>query len=86
VVGDCRSPLELKLAALLCLGIAKNHPFNDGNKRAALLAIRAFLYLNGYALEPRQEDEVATFVAIADGSLGQDELESWLTQNSTPID
>jgi death-on-curing protein len=36
-----------RLAATLCVGIAKNHPFNDGNKRTALLATRAFLYLNG---------------------------------------
>ena len=75
-----------RLGAALCLGIAKNHPFNDGNKRSALLATRAFLFLNGHALEPRQDDEVATLVAVADGSLNQDELESWLTRNSTPID
>jgi death-on-curing protein len=74
-----------RLAAVLCMG-AKNRPFNDGNKRTALLATRAFLYLNGYALEPRQDDEVATLVAVADGSLGEDGLESWLSRNSTPID
>jgi death-on-curing protein len=75
-----------RLAAVLCIGIAKNHPFNDGNKRTALLATRAFLYLNGYALEPRQDDEVAALVAVADGSLAEDGLESWLSRNSTPID
>jgi death-on-curing protein len=72
------------LAAVLCIGIARNHPFNDGNKRTALLATRAFLYLNGHALEPRQDDEVATLVAVADGSLGEEGLELWLTQNSSP--
>jgi len=41
----------------LCVDIAKNNPFNDSNKRTALLATRAFLYLNGQELEPRQEDE-----------------------------
>jgi death on curing protein len=75
-----------RLAAALCIGIAKNHPFNDGNKRTALLATRAFLYLNRYALEPQQDDEVATLVAVADGSLYQDELESWLARNSTLIE
>lgn len=74
-----------RLVALLCIGIAKNHPFNDGNKRTALLATRAFLFLNGYALEPRQDDEVATLVAVADGSFGEDALESWLVDNSTTI-
>ena len=74
-----------RLATVLCIGIANNHPFNDGNKRTALLATRAFLFLNGYALEPRQDDEVATLIAVADGSLGEDALESWLTTNSTTI-
>ncbi|MGC8517660.1 MAG: type II toxin-antitoxin system death-on-curing family toxin, partial [Steroidobacteraceae bacterium] len=49
-----------RLAAALCFGIAKNPPFNDGNKRTALLATRAFLYLNGREFEPSQTDEVAT--------------------------
>lgn len=75
-----------RLAAALCSGIAKNHPFNDGNKRTALLATRAFLYLNHYAFEPHQDDEVATLVAVADGSLHQDKLEYWLARNSTRID
>jgi death-on-curing protein len=74
-----------KLAAALCFGIAKNHAFNDGNKRTALLATRAFLFLNGHALEPRQDDEVATLVAVADGSLDEARLEIWLAQNSTRI-
>lgn len=75
-----------RLAAALCIGIAKNHPFNDGNKRTSLLATRAFLYLNGYALEPHQDDEVATLVAVADGSLNEDQLESWLARYSASIE
>ena len=71
-----------RLAAVLCIGLAKNHPFNDGNKRAALLATRAFLDLNGYALEPQQDDEVMTFVAVADGSLTEDGLAEWLERTS----
>lgn len=71
-----------RLAASLCVGIAKNHAFNDGNKRTALLATRAFLFLNGHTLEPRQDDEVATLVAVADGSLTEKRLEDWLTRNT----
>jgi death-on-curing protein len=71
-----------ELAATLCIGIAKNHPFNDGNKRTALLVTRAFLFLNGQELEPVQEDEVATLVAVADGSLGEALLSDWLQRNS----
>ncbi len=70
-----------ELAATLCVGIAKNHPFIDGNKRTALLATRAFLFLNGSALEPTEEDEVFTMVAVADGSLSEHQLADWLRRN-----
>jgi death-on-curing protein len=70
-----------ELAATLCVGIAKNHPFIDGNKRTALLATRAFLFLNGYALEPTEEDEVLTMVAVADSSLSEHQLADWLRMN-----
>lgn len=71
-----------ELATSLCFGIAKNHPFNDGNKRTALLSTRAFLYLNGQMLEPVQQDEVATLLAVADGSLNEQQLAVWLRLNS----
>lgn len=79
--GPKSTPFEL--AAPLCAGITKNHPFIDGNKRTALLATRAFLFLNGYALEPGEEDEVLTMVAVADGSLTETELATWLRRNAT---
>lgn len=71
------------LAASLCVGISKNHPFLDGNKRTALLATRAFLNLNGCALEPGEEDEVLTMVAVAGGSLTETGLAAWLRRNSS---
>ena len=71
-----------ELAASLCFGVAKNHPFNDGNKRTALLSTRAFLYLNGKVLEPAQQEEVATMLAVADGSLNELQLAAWLRLNS----
>jgi death on curing protein len=70
-----------ELAATLCVGIAKNHPVIDGNKRTALLATRAFLFLNGYALEPTEEDEVLTMVAVADSSLREHQFADWLRRN-----
>jgi len=48
----------------------------------ALLATRAFLFLNGYALEPAQDDEVVTLIAVADGSLAESALADWLRSNS----
>lgn len=70
------------LAAALGFGLMKNHPFNDGNKRTALLAMRAFLYLNGHELEPPEKDEVETMVALADGSLDEKTLALWLSRHS----
>jgi death on curing protein len=70
-----------ELAATLCVGLAKNHPFIDGNKRTALLATRAFLFLNGDALEPTEEDEVLTMVAVADSSLSEQQLADWLRRS-----
>jgi death on curing protein len=73
------------LAASLCHGICKNHPFLDGNKRTALLSARAFLFLNGLAFEPREVDEVENMVAVASGELDEMRLAEWLKAFSTPI-
>lgn len=70
-----------ELAASLCVGVARDHPFNDGNKRTALLTTRAFLYLNGQELEPSQQDEVAVLIAVAEGSLAEPALAAWLRAN-----
>ena len=72
-----------ELAASLCFGLAKNHPFVDGNKRTALLAARAFLFVNRYLLEPAEEDEVLTMVAVAEDSVSEQQLAEWMQQNST---
>lgn len=72
-----------ELAASLCVGISKNHPFIDGNKRTALLTTRAFLFLNGSVFEPSEQDEVLTMVAVADDSLTEAELAAWLRRNSS---
>ena len=72
-----------ELAAAYAFGIARNHPFVDGNKRTALLAARAFLFVNGHLLEPAEEDEVLTIVAVAEGSVSEPQLAEWLQRNST---
>jgi death on curing protein len=65
------------LAAAYAYGIARNHPFIDGNKRTALVASFTFLYLNGYKVETTQAENVTTFLALAAGSLTEDELAIW---------
>ena len=66
------------LAAAYAFGIARNHPFVDGNKRTAWVAARLFLRLNGHALSFSQADAVAAVLALAAGELTEDELAEWL--------
>jgi death-on-curing protein len=60
------------------LGSAKNHPFIDGNKRAAFLAVGMFLYLNGYRLKATQADATLTMLAVASGDIDEAEFAAWL--------
>jgi death on curing protein len=66
------------LAAAYAFGIARNHPFVDGNKRAAYVAMEVFLMINGFDLEIEDEDAIATFRALAAGDLSEDELATWI--------
>jgi death-on-curing protein len=69
------------LAAVLGTGIARNHAFVDGNKRTALLATHAFLFLNGRILEPREDDEVLVMLGVATGEVSEREFAVWLETN-----
>lgn len=66
------------LAGAYAFGIAKNHPFIDGNKRTALVVMRTFLLLNGHRFEASQEEKYTTFLKLAEGSLSEDELVEWI--------
>ena len=72
------------LAAAYAFGIAKNHPFIDGNKRAALVAAYTFLAINDLELEAPEPEAVSVILGIADGSLSEDELASWIRSHLTP--
>lgn len=72
------------LAACYGFGIAKNHPFIDGNKRAALIALGLFLKLNGFNLRAPQIDTFQTILKLAAGSLEEVELADWLTAQIAP--
>lgn len=71
------------LAAEYGFGLARNHPFIDGNKRVALLAVRAFLHLNGFRFDPDQVETVTTFEQLAAGAVDQERLAGWIRPNST---
>ncbi len=66
------------LAASYGIGLAKNHAFVDGNKRAAFLAVGLFLGLNGQRLVTTQADATTTMLAVADGSLEEAAFAAWI--------
>ena len=66
------------LAAAYAFGIAKNHPFMDGNKRTAYVVCRTFLKLNDCDIEASREEKYLTFLRLAKGTLTEDELAAWL--------
>jgi death-on-curing protein len=72
-----------ELAAAYAFGIARNHPFIDGNKRVALVCAFVFLELNGWDVAAPEPDAVLTFLALANGTLGEAELAAWLKQHCT---
>lgn len=65
------------LAASYAFGIARNHPFVDGNKRTAFVVSLLFLSLNGWVVTATAENLYETFMALADGSISEEELAKW---------
>lgn len=66
------------LTASLAFGLARNHPFVDGNKRTAHVCYRVFLSLNGGSLIASDEEKYAAMVGLAEGSLTEAEFAQWL--------
>jgi death-on-curing protein len=69
------------LAAAYAFGIAKNHPFVDGNKRAAFASIIVFLGINGIDLIVPPEQATAVILALAGGEIGEEGLARWIGDN-----
>jgi len=68
----------ITLAATYAAGIASNHPFVDGNKRMAFVALGQFLADNGVVLTASDEDATIVMLRVATGSVGIDDLAAWL--------
>ena len=68
------------LAAAYAFGVAKNHPFVDGNKRTAWVMARLFLAKNGFTLNFRDGEAVVVMLALAVGELSEDELAAWFRE------
>jgi len=72
------------LAAAYAFGIARNHPFTDGNKRTAWVVARLFLRLNECPLTFTEREAIDIVLALAAGELSEGELTDWLREHVTP--
>ncbi len=72
-------------AAAYAFGLAKNHPFIDGNKRAAFLGAGMFLRLNGFRLTATQHEATLTMLALAASDITEAAYADWLRNHTTPL-
>ncbi|MBL0085345.1 MAG: type II toxin-antitoxin system death-on-curing family toxin [Ideonella sp.] len=72
------------LAACYGFGLAKNHPFVDGNKRAAFLAVGLFLGLNGHRLTASQAEATVVVFSLAAGEIDELTFAAWLRERIAP--
>lgn len=73
------------LAAAYGFGLARNHPFNDGNKRVAFVVMGVFMGLNGYEVEAPEAEVVAVMLDLAAGELPEDVLAEWVRAHMVSI-
>ena len=71
------------LAASYAFGVARNHPFVDGNKRTAWVLARLFLALNQVTLKFEPDDAIRAMLALAAGELSEEEMKEWFRQRVT---
>ena len=76
------SPDVCELAAAYGYGLARNHPFVDGNKRTAFVAVELFLMLNGHDLVADDANCVLTMLAVAAGTLPEPAFAQWLRDHT----
>lgn len=81
--GGDPPPDVAELAAAYGHGLAKNHPFVDGNKRAAFLSVGLFLALNGWRLTASQADATVAVFELAGGGLDEADFAAWLRKHIT---
>ncbi len=74
------------LAAAYAFGLAKNHPFVDGNKRTAYVIMRLFLLRNGKDIHATKEDRYYATLALAAGQHSEESFATWLRENSGELE
>ncbi len=78
------SPDVAELGAMYALGIARNHPFVDGNKRTAFVALETFLVLNGCAFTVGDAEAVVAMLSMAAGEMADDAFTAWVRLFAVP--
>lgn len=71
------------LGAAYGFGLSRSHPYRDGNKRVSFVLMAVFLELNGWRFVAEEPAVVQAMVALAEGSLTENDLAEWIRQNST---
>ncbi|MBK8894167.1 type II toxin-antitoxin system death-on-curing family toxin [Propionivibrio sp.] len=79
------SPDAADLAAAYAFGLARNHPFVDGNKRTAFVCAELFLLLHGYRLAASDAECVTQMLRLASGSLDEPDCAAWLRASSVEM-
>ncbi len=74
-------PDAAALAAAYAFGVARNHPFVDGNKRTAAVVAETFLVLNGFVLDATDAELVVAMLDLAAGGMSEDDLADWFRQH-----
>jgi death on curing protein len=74
------NPDAAALAAAYAWGMARNHPFVDGNKRIAAIVSESFLLLNGFVLSATDAELVVAFLALAAGEISEEEMADWFRE------
>ncbi len=77
--GRVRDPAAL--AASYGFGLARNHPYRDGNKRIAFVVMGIFLGLNGYEIEAPEAEVVSVVLSLAAGRVSERSLEEWVREH-----
>ncbi len=80
------NPSVFQMAASYAVGIVKNHPFLDGNKRTGFVAAALFIELNGFSFEATEEEAVLETLALAASHSTEADYAAWLERNSVPIE
>jgi death-on-curing protein len=79
------NPTIFELAAAYGYGIAKNHPFVDGNKRTSYVVMRTFLKLNGYDIQASEMEKYETWMYLASSQINEVQLADWIETKSVKI-